>query len=154
MPRPGGYWFTPPRTAATASSNRLCGPSVSGKPWPRLIAPVLVASALIVAKTVGATAPAASRRLAERATWRQRPRSRARTPPSAAPCDREGDLVVGTSIPAVWRAGLGNRHPGRGPIRLPAVRARTLVGAAGTSGRLRVPADRRLAAGRAARSGS
>ena len=52
MPGPGGYWFWPPRSAATAASITSCGPSVSGKPWPRLIAPVRVASADISAKIV------------------------------------------------------------------------------------------------------
>jgi hypothetical protein len=38
--------------AATAASSTSGGPSVSGKPWPRLTAPVRVASADISAKIV------------------------------------------------------------------------------------------------------
>ena len=52
MPGPGGYWLTPPRMASTAASSTSGGPSVSGKPWPRLIAPVPTASADISAKIV------------------------------------------------------------------------------------------------------
>ena len=39
-PRPGGYWLTPLRIASIAASSTSGGPSVSGNPWPRLIAPV------------------------------------------------------------------------------------------------------------------
>src|SRR3954471_994676 len=52
MPGPGGYWLIPPRMAATAASATSGGPSVSGKPCPRLTAPVSSASADISAKTV------------------------------------------------------------------------------------------------------
>src|SRR5262245_61097148 len=52
MPLPGGYWFCPPRMAATAASRISSGPSVSGKPCPRLMAPVATASADISAKIV------------------------------------------------------------------------------------------------------
>ena len=52
MPGPGGYWLTPSRIAATAASSTSGGPSVSGKPWPRLTLPVAVASADISAKIV------------------------------------------------------------------------------------------------------
>ena len=48
---PGGYWLKPPRMASTAASATAAGPSVSGKPWPRLMAPVRTASADISAKT-------------------------------------------------------------------------------------------------------
>ena len=51
-PGPGGYWLRPPRMAATAASSTSGGPSVSGKPCPRLIAPCSAASADIVAKIV------------------------------------------------------------------------------------------------------
>ena len=51
-PRPGGYWLTPPVMLAAASARSDGGPSVSGKPWPRLIAPVRTASADISAKIV------------------------------------------------------------------------------------------------------
>ena len=51
-PRPGGYWLTPPVTFAATSASSEAGPSVSGKPWPRLIAPVRRASADISAKIV------------------------------------------------------------------------------------------------------
>ena len=37
-PGPGGYWLRPPSMAALAASSIAAGPSVSGKPWPRLIA--------------------------------------------------------------------------------------------------------------------
>ncbi len=53
MPGPGGYWL--PRPSAMASSaawRTTSGPSVSGKPWPRLIALVATASADISAKIV------------------------------------------------------------------------------------------------------
>ncbi|MFK4597099.1 hypothetical protein RKD30_003766 [Streptomyces pristinaespiralis] len=52
-PGPGGYWLPrPSRRARTAASLISSGPSVSGKPWPRLIEPVLRASADISAKIV------------------------------------------------------------------------------------------------------
>ena len=37
MPGPGGYWLGPLRTASAASSRISPAPSVSGKPWPRLM---------------------------------------------------------------------------------------------------------------------
>ena len=49
---PGGYWLCPARIAATAASATTAGPSVSGKPCPRLIEPVATASADISAKIV------------------------------------------------------------------------------------------------------
>ena len=52
MPSPGGYWLWPSRIAATAASITAAGPSVSGKPCPRLTAPVRTASADISAKIV------------------------------------------------------------------------------------------------------
>src|SRR5262245_29870210 len=52
MPIPGGYWLSPARIAAIAASITSGGPSVSGKPWPRLIDPVATASADISAKIV------------------------------------------------------------------------------------------------------
>src|SRR4051794_29516409 len=52
MPGGGGYWLRPPRSAATAASSISGGPSVSGKPWPRLIEPVRTAKADISAKIV------------------------------------------------------------------------------------------------------
>src|SRR6476646_3666515 len=52
MPGPGGYWLSPSRIAATAASRTSGGPSVSGKPWPRLTLPVAMASADISAKIV------------------------------------------------------------------------------------------------------
>ena len=52
MPGPGGYWLWPARIAAMAASATTAGPSVSGKPWPRLTAPVSTASADISAKIV------------------------------------------------------------------------------------------------------
>jgi hypothetical protein len=53
-PRPGAYWFAPAAMAAKAASSTSAGPSSSGKPCPRLMAPVRVASAVISAKIVGA----------------------------------------------------------------------------------------------------
>src|SRR2546421_612528 len=52
MPGPGGYWLAPDRIAPTAASTIAGGPAVSGKPCPRLIAPVRTASAVISAKIV------------------------------------------------------------------------------------------------------
>src|SRR4051812_25350668 len=52
MPGPGGYWLWPSRIAWIAASATTAGPSVSGKPCPRLIAPVRTASADISAKIV------------------------------------------------------------------------------------------------------
>src|ERR1700742_4363117 len=52
MPGPGGYWFCPLWSAVAAASSMPAGPSVSGKPWPRLTAPVRTASADISAKIV------------------------------------------------------------------------------------------------------
>lgn len=53
MPGPGGYWLPlPSRMARMAASAISAGPSVSGKPWPRLMEPVLRASADISAKIV------------------------------------------------------------------------------------------------------
>src|SRR5215217_3029795 len=51
-PSGGGYWLTPPRMAATAASSTSAGPSVSGKPCPRLMAPVAIASEVISPKIV------------------------------------------------------------------------------------------------------
>jgi len=48
----GGYWLRPELIASMAASSITRGPSVSGKPCPRLIAPVLSASSLISAKIV------------------------------------------------------------------------------------------------------
>src|SRR5215210_2588082 len=52
MPGLGGYWLRPPLIAAIAASAISIGPSVSGKPWPRLTDPVATASADISAKIV------------------------------------------------------------------------------------------------------
>jgi hypothetical protein len=51
-PGPGGYWLWPVRMAVAAASSSAAGPSVSGKPWPRLTLPVRTASADISAKIV------------------------------------------------------------------------------------------------------
>src|SRR5688500_9435256 len=53
MPMPGAYWLAPDSSAASAASITDAGPSASGNPWPRLIAPVRTASADISLKTVG-----------------------------------------------------------------------------------------------------
>src|SRR5215203_2244542 len=52
MPLPGGYWLTPEAMAVRASSSMNPGPSVSGKPCPRLTESVASASADISAKIV------------------------------------------------------------------------------------------------------
>ena len=52
MPALGGYWLSPRRMASTATSFNSSGPSVSGKPWPRLTEPVARASSDMVAKMV------------------------------------------------------------------------------------------------------
>src|ERR1700761_5793865 len=52
MPWLGGYWLRPWRMASTAISLSSPGPSVSGKPWPRLTDPVATASSDMVAKIV------------------------------------------------------------------------------------------------------
>src|SRR6516162_4091350 len=52
MPALGGYWLLPRRIASAATSFSSSGPSVSGKPWPRLTEPVTVASSDMVAKIV------------------------------------------------------------------------------------------------------
>ena len=53
MPAPGGYWLPRPAMIAAAAASAISrGPSVSGKPWPRLTAPVVTASADISAKIV------------------------------------------------------------------------------------------------------
>src|SRR3954469_1988996 len=52
-PGPGGHWLPrPSRRARTAASRTASGPSVSGKPWPRLMDPVRWARADISAKIV------------------------------------------------------------------------------------------------------
>ena len=53
MPMPGAYWLAPASSAAAAAATTDAGPSTSGKPWPRLSAPVRTASADISLKTVG-----------------------------------------------------------------------------------------------------
>src|SRR5689334_4140220 len=53
MPMPGAYWLAPASSAASAAAMTEAGPSTSGNPWPRLIAPVRTASADISLKTVG-----------------------------------------------------------------------------------------------------
>ena len=50
---PGAYWLAPCSSADTAAAITDGGPSTSGKPWPRLIAPVRTASADISEKIVG-----------------------------------------------------------------------------------------------------
>ncbi len=50
---PGAYWLAPPSSARTASAITDGGPSTSGKPCPRLTAPVRTASADISEKMVG-----------------------------------------------------------------------------------------------------
>ncbi len=57
---PGGYWFTPSEIACLAASRTSAGPSSSGNPCPRLIAPVRAARALISAKIVAAIVPSAA----------------------------------------------------------------------------------------------
>src|SRR5215467_4352833 len=53
MPAPGGYWLPRPDSTASAATRAISGgPSVSGKPWPRLTEPVSTASADISAKIV------------------------------------------------------------------------------------------------------
>src|SRR5437870_4610153 len=53
MPGPGGYWLPRPESTASAAARAISGgPSLSGKPWPRLIDPVVTASADISAKIV------------------------------------------------------------------------------------------------------
>src|SRR6201991_2575627 len=52
MPGPGGDWVTPSAMAFRAAAPRRGGRSVSGKPCPRLTAPVRWASAVISAKIV------------------------------------------------------------------------------------------------------
>src|SRR5690606_27943059 len=78
MPNGGGYWLCPARIAATAASSTSAGPSVSGKPWPRLIEPVRAASSDISPKI---DAPKPRRRSVR---W-GRPTSTA-LPPGAVPC--------------------------------------------------------------------
>src|SRR3989442_3555395 len=51
-PGPGGYWLCPAGMAAIAASATSAGPSVSGKPCPRLIDPVRTARADISLKIV------------------------------------------------------------------------------------------------------
>jgi hypothetical protein len=51
-PSIGGYWLGPSITASAAMRRMSSGPSVSGKPWPRLIARCSWASALITVKMV------------------------------------------------------------------------------------------------------
>src|SRR5688572_23592232 len=48
----GGYWFGPSMVALAAAARTSSGPSESGKPWPRLIAPCLRASPDITSNTV------------------------------------------------------------------------------------------------------
>ena len=58
MPGSGAYWLCPARSASTAASTMGDGPSSSGKPCPRLMAPVRSASAVISVKmVVGALTP-------------------------------------------------------------------------------------------------
>ena len=52
MPASGGYWLAPPRKASAAAASISAGPSVSGKPCPRLTEPVRAASADISVKIV------------------------------------------------------------------------------------------------------
>src|SRR5437588_4921749 len=51
-PGRGAYWFWPPRRARIAASITSGGPSESGNPWPRLIAAVRAAKAVISVNTV------------------------------------------------------------------------------------------------------
>src|SRR5438105_2735072 len=52
MPVIGGYWLWPARIAVATASTSAGSQSKSGKPWPRLIAPVRAASADITVKMV------------------------------------------------------------------------------------------------------
>ena len=52
MPVAGGYWLPLPAMTASAAALAMAGgPSTSGKPWPRLTAPVTAARADITPKT-------------------------------------------------------------------------------------------------------
>src|SRR3954447_816179 len=64
MPLPGAYWLAPAAMAAWAASLISTGPSSSGKPWPRLIAPVLSARVVISSKIVTPREPSGESRLA------------------------------------------------------------------------------------------
>ena len=66
---PGAYWLAPDSNARSAAAITSRGPSTSGKPWPRLTAPVRTASADIVEKIVGGMP---SRRAAVRRRARRR----------------------------------------------------------------------------------
>src|SRR6185312_10307246 len=70
---PGGYWLMPSLIACLAASRTSAGPSSSGNPCPRLIAPVDVASADISAKIVGANSPFGPSNPAPRAVRSQAP---------------------------------------------------------------------------------
>jgi hypothetical protein len=48
----GGYWFQPLMTASAALRRTSSGPGSSGKPWPRLTAPVSRASRDMTSKTL------------------------------------------------------------------------------------------------------
>ncbi len=48
----GAYWLRPSMTARVTASRSACGPSKSGKPWERLIAPTSAASWDMVVKMV------------------------------------------------------------------------------------------------------
>ena len=99
MPGPGGYWFRPLRIAAAAASSISCGPSVSGKPWPRLTAPVRTASADISAKIVVPNGRIRSTRV---------------TPPLCRPAGFPGDQeICGSAIGVSRRKPLDHRR-GRG----------------------------------------
>ena len=73
MPSPGGYWLTPSRDRLLGGLEHLGRPVVVGEALPRLIAPVLAASADISAKIVGRSAPSSSSSIAPRAARVQEP---------------------------------------------------------------------------------
>src|SRR5215471_1516454 len=102
MPAPGGYWLPRPARIASAAAMAIsAGPSVSGKPWPRLTEPVATASSDISAKIVVPN-PASARlssgrftQLSDHELWRGDPGGRPPgSPATTRPTDPWGDFPV------------------------------------------------------------
>ena len=110
MPALGGYWLSPWRMASAAISLSSSGPSVSGKPWPRLTESVAVASSDMVAKIVVVNG---RRRRARTGGRRRRGRSRASDgSPAATRPMVPGDFGRLSSAPTVLSVANYNMHCG------------------------------------------
>ena len=135
MPGPGGYWLPrPSRMAAAAAAAISGGPSVSGKPWPRLTDPVVRASADISAKIV-VPMPVSRRFSNGRSTPPSDHTRRLACPAPARPCCAPIHLVYAAHMGMPMRIALGQLPVSPDPaVNLTRVRLALADAAAGGAG--------------------